>query len=106
MPDINIIKTLSLKFQKAFDKGEIDKLYLKMYETAESIAVSETKLYMNKVAMEFREKLRSVENDEETPELHLSKIADYRNTRIQFHLDQMYKLLELYAKSKNTTPQT
>jgi len=102
MPDINIVKNLSLEIQKAFDKGEIDKLYKRMYETAESIAARETRLYMGKVVLEWKEKIRLPDKDYETPESRLSKIADYRNNRIQFHLDQMYKLLELYAKSKSS----
>jgi len=101
MPDINIIKNLSLKFQKAFDRGEIDKLYTKMYETAESIAVQETKLYMQKLLLKWQEELGLSDKDGETPQSEVRKMLDFRNSRIQFHLDQMYKLLELYAKSKS-----
>ena len=49
MPDINIIKNLSVKLQKAFDRGEIDKLYTKMYKTAEHIAAGETIVYMQTI---------------------------------------------------------
>jgi hypothetical protein len=107
MPDINIIKNLSLKFQKAFDRGEIDKLYKKMYETAENIATKETKAYIVTMRQEyFEKKLGLADSQEKKPHLLLSNIPNFKSSRIQFHLDQMYRLLELYAKSKSIVPQT
>jgi hypothetical protein len=105
IPDINIVKYLSVNIKKAFDKGEIDKLYKQMYETAESIAKKETLEYVNKTMLEYQEKTFGIGGtDKENSLLIVSKIPDYKNNRIQFHLDQMYKLLELYAKSKNIIP--
>ncbi len=100
--DVNIIKNLSLKFQKAFERGEIDKLYKQMYQTAESIAKKETSEYVNKTLLEYQEKMFGIGGkDKENSQLIISRIPDYKNNRIQFHLDYMFKLLELYAKSKS-----
>jgi len=103
MPDVNIVKYLSVNIKKAFDKGEIDKLYMAMYKTAKNIAVEETKNYMITMRQEyFEKKFGLADSRGEEPHLLLSKIAEYRSGRIQFHLDQMFKLLDLYAKSKSS----
>jgi hypothetical protein len=86
MPDINIFKNFSFspKFQKAFDKGEIDKLYRNMYRTAESIAVVETRLYISQKSLEAQEKEFGIGGKtEDNSTFIMSKIADYRNERIK-----------------------
>jgi hypothetical protein len=101
MPDINIVKYLSVNIKKAFDKGEIDKVYRDMYVTAEKIANVEYNNYRIQFRQEYIEKKMRLSSQNKDNELHLSNIYKYRNERIQFHLDQMYRLLELYAKSKS-----
>ena len=100
-PDVNIIKNLSLKFQKAFDKGEIDKLYLEIYMKAEEIAEVETANFKIQMGQQCFESEYGLSDSKEEIKWQPSKILEYRNSRIQFHIDQMFKLLELYAKSKN-----
>ncbi len=102
----NIIGNLSLNIKKLFDKGEIDKLYKQMYSTALSIAARETLDYINKMALKDKEQRFGIGGKNKgKPGFIISKIPDYENGRIQFHLDQMFKLLELYAKSKSVTSQ-
>ncbi len=102
VPDINIVKYLSLNIKKAFDKGEIDKVYRDIYDTAVSFAARDTKPYVDKTMLKWQEELRSHTDNLESPASRVCKMVDYKNERIQFHLDQMYKLLELYAKSKSS----
>jgi hypothetical protein len=100
MPDINIIKNLRIDIKKAFDKGDIDKLYTKMYQLADENAVSDLRRYS---AMKQAELLHRVNKGDEpaTESLKFVKqLHDYRNKRFKFHLDSMFRLLELYIKSK------
>jgi hypothetical protein len=106
MPDINIVKYLSVNIKKAFDKGEIDKVYRDMYNTAEIIAAEETRHFMNKMLLEWQEKMFGIGGNQEDTEPSFTIIPEYKSKRIQFHLDQMYRLLELYAKSKSINSQT
>jgi len=101
-PDIKIIETFSLKILKVFDRGEIDRLYQGMYDTAEHIAATETRLYKAQVLLEWRNELLTSETPRETSESRFNRVAEYRKNRLQFHLDQMSKLLQLYVKSKET----
>ena len=55
MPDVNVIKNLTLSFKKSFDKGEIEKLYDKKYDVAQSRAAQETQDFMNKMILEHNE---------------------------------------------------
>jgi hypothetical protein len=102
MPDINIVKYLSVNIKKAFDKGEIDKLYKAMYKTANNIASEETRNYLITFRQKYFEKKFGLDSSESNNQgFLLSKIPEYKSQRIQFHLDHMFKLLELYVKSKN-----
>lgn len=100
MPDINIIKFLSVNIKKAFDKGEIDKVYKSIYATANGIAAEETKTYMISMRQKYLENKVGFTKSEEDKHLLLSKIPDYKNERIQFHIEQMFRLLDLYVSSK------
>jgi hypothetical protein len=100
MPDINIIKNLRIDIKKAFDKGDIDKLYTKMYQLADENAVADLRRYS---AMKKAELLHKVNkgDDPATESLKLVKqLHDYRSKRFKFHLDSMFRLLELYVQSK------
>lgn len=91
--------------KKAFDKGDIDKLYSKMYQVADSLSASETRRYIAKKGIEFSEKMIThlANKNGESHTLRLTKqISNYRNNRLKFHLDYMFRLLELYVKSKTT----
>ena len=106
MPDIKIVPTLTLDFKKSFDKGDIDRLYQKMYRLAANLAAEETKRYIIKTHIEDKEQeFGMARKGKRTPHL-LSRIPNYTNRRIKFHLEQMYKLLELYAKSKSANAPT
>jgi len=98
MPDINIIKNLTIDIKKAFDKGDIDKLYTKIYQVADENAVADLRRYS---AMKRAELLQRI-NRGDAPETlkFVKQLQNYRNKRFKFHLDHMFRLLELYVKSK------
>lgn len=98
MADFNVIN-LKIDLRKAFDKGKIDQVYLKMYSQAEKIAQLETFNHAKRMDLE-----RSVKPDKNTPIgilLGYKSMENYKKKRIEFHMNQMNKLLELYAKSKS-----
>ena len=109
----NIVGNLKIDIRKLFDKGEIDKLYWKMYLVADELSYIETKRWMAKRAGEWRElladklaeRLSNREKDtlgdgELNRLMSVKPLANYRNKRLKVHLDYMFRLLELYVKSK------
>jgi len=103
MPDFPIIKIdkLSFDLKKLFDKGQIDKLYEKIYRLSVKIAEEETERYITKIFVEDEEREFGLLPKLKPEKQSDTRIPKYTEKRIQFHLDQMYKLLELYAKSKS-----
>ena len=107
--DFNITKfNIPIHIKKAFDKGEIDKVYKEMYFLADDLAVIETKRYMARKGSEFLDqKIRETKGGGNRQEGWASKtskqISVYRDRRLKYHIDNMYKLLELYTKAKTTT---
>jgi len=80
---------------KFLKKGEIDKIYSRMYETAKNIAEKETNSYLKEKVKEIIEKALKTGDDS------LSEYEErYKRKRISFHMRQQMKLLEIYAKQK------
>ena len=93
--DFNIFKIKTKNLIKLFARGDISRLYEKMYSVAESIAAHETDRYTRRKLREFVRKNQS--------KLEASKQIDkYRQQRLNFHLNQMYRLIELRAKQSES----
>ena len=90
MIDVSLIKNLRINLKKTFDKGEVHKVYQKMYNEAERIAKIETSKYRIKIIDRYT-RGKDISN---------RMILDYHNGRIEFHMKRMNRLLELYAISK------
>jgi hypothetical protein len=104
----NIVGNLTLDLKKLFDKGEIDKLYTKMYQLADENAVSDLQRYSAMKRAELLRKMNELvmnpqDGDPAAEKLKfVRQLHDYRSKRFKFHLDSMFRLLELYVKSKST----
>jgi hypothetical protein len=106
MPKINIVENivgnLTLDLKKLFDKGEIDKLYNKMYEVADTIAGSEAARYENLKRLEHYHELSISDPRGPMPSTLkvVRQVRKFRNTRLDLHLRNMCHLLEIYAQAK------
>jgi len=106
MPKINIVENivgnLTLDMKKLFDKGEIDLLYSRMYEVADTIALGEAARYENLKRLEFNREYLSSDPRGPAPDTLkvVRQVRKFRNTRLDFHLRNMCHLLEIYAQSK------
>jgi hypothetical protein len=104
MPDFPILKfnTLSLDLKKLFDKGQIDRLYEKMYRLAVKIAKEETERYILKINAEDEEREVGLRQKVSAERQSVTRIPNFTDKRIQFHLDNMFRLMELYVKLKSS----
>jgi len=104
--DINIAKfEIPIHIRKAFDQGKIDKVYEAMYLLADELAAADTRRYMAKKPLEFYdEKMQEMEDADSKktswPSRVSKQIFSYRERRFKYHMDNMYRVLELYVGSK------
>ena len=98
----NIVGSLNIEFKDLFDKGEIDRLYSRMYEVADTKALGEAARYERIKRLELnREFFVSDPRDLAHDTIKLAKqVEKYRITRLTLYLNQMCHLVELYAQSK------
>jgi hypothetical protein len=98
----NIVGSLNIEFKDLFDKGEIDRLFSRIYEVADEKALGEAARYEKIKRLELRREF--FVNDPRGPApdpLKLAKQAEkYRITRLTFYLKLMGHWVELYAQSK------
>lgn len=102
----NLVGNLTLNMKKLFDKGEIDQLYSKMYEVADTIALGEAAKYENLKRLELNREFSVSDPRGPAPDTlkFVKQVQKFRNTRVDFHLHNMCQLLELYVQSKNKSP--
>jgi hypothetical protein len=102
LPDFNIAKfNVPISVKKAFDKGKIADSYRQMYVVADELASIEAgRRQTQKTAEYFDSKYGSAE-DATQPSMIMvqSRIIDYKNKRVDYHMKNMMHLLELYAES-------
>ncbi|MBU2520578.1 MAG: hypothetical protein KKB03_05055 [Nanoarchaeota archaeon] len=96
MVDVNLIKNFKISLKKAFDKGEIETVYERMYNIAEKLAIHEAKKWAK--SEDYETLLNKMKRDNKNP---YREFLSYRNKRIKFHMNEMCRLLELYVKTKN-----
>jgi len=99
----NIVGNLTVNMNKLFDKGEIDQLYSRMYEVAERRATLEAGRYLSIQKQELRQEWYAGDPQGLGPDVlkYSKRVEKYRNTRLNFHLNEMRNLLELYVQSKD-----
>lgn len=91
--------------KKAFDQGKIEEVYNKICMCADEWAAKDTERYISKIPLEYideeMQEMDGAEPQKGSRSLRVAnKISDYREQRFQYHLGNMFKLLELYVKAK------
>jgi len=105
--DVNIAKLeIPIHIRKAFDQGRIDKVYEAMYILADRLAATDTRRCMDKKPLEFYDEkiqeIKSADSKKTSWPYRISKqIFSYRQRRFIYHLDYVYRVLELYVASKS-----
>ena len=86
-----------------FNRGQIDRLYTKLYEIADKLSNKELVRYCSVRHSEFTWLVVSDKDcknrQPKYPAIAL-QMLDYKNKRLKFHLEQMRGLLEVYSKAK------
>lgn len=74
------------------------KIYSKMYSTAKSIALEETKVYTKKMFWKDFEGKYIEKKDERV--ISVAKQHEYYEKRLSYHLNKMYRLIPLLLEKK------
>lgn len=108
LSDFPIAKfNIPISIQKAFDKGKIADSYRKMYIVADKLATAEANRLLAQRRIEY---FHSRPGPEETgvgtkpeaiPEI-TKDVSDYRNQRVDYHMDNMIRMLEMHTKSRQS----
>jgi hypothetical protein len=102
--DFNLAKfTIPISIQKSFDKGEIEKVYQKMYRVADELSHEDARKYLLKKSTRYKElKYLNPEKNLESSSISsvFSQAHEYMERRFKIHMDNMIHILELYVESK------
>lgn len=83
---------------KLFRQGKISKLYSEMYSIAEEFAIHEVNIKKGIIMQKLDKRL----NPNEYFGKYIEKISDYRDKRLNYHMNEMKKLLEMGLKDEKT----
>ena len=102
---INIERVIFQPFKKnifSLARGGVDKLYSNMYRLAEDIAIHEMKKYDLRVhsSSMLKDVLRHEKHDDFI-DLQ-EKVSDFRNERLQHHMDEMKEILFKYLETEKS----
>ena len=81
-------------FAKLFKKGDVSALYRKMYSLAEDLAIDEMQKRQSLILSNIESKL-PVKN---LAQEYINELIGYKGKRIQYHMDEMNKLLKLRSE--------
>jgi len=106
LPDFNIAKfNIPISVKKAFDKGKIPVSYEQMYQVAERLAVRDSKTFRAQKMLEyFGGKMRprgrpGVSTSSGSVDKMTKEIQEYENQRLDYHMNNMIRMLEMYVTS-------
>lgn len=97
LPDFNIAKfEIPVSIKKALNKGKIADSYKEMYLVADELATVDSTRFQILKTMEYKDAIRQNANTESITEI-LVKVEHYKNERLDYHMQNMIRLLEIYA---------
>ena len=106
LPDFNIAKfNIPVSIQRAFDKGKISESYRQMYSIADKLATGEANQLLDQKKTEYLHLRltprgrRGVDTKSEIPEIQ-KEVLDYKIERLDFHMNNMIRMLEIHITSK------
>ena len=97
--DFNLAKfNIPISIRKSFNEGKIADSYREMFSVAVELASIEAEARKSQKCGEY---LGNVLNKDQ-PSLGkiMKRVVDYQNKRIEYHMNNMMHLLELYAQSR------
>jgi len=102
---INIERVILQPFKKnifSLARGGIDKLYLRMYQLAEELAIHEMKKYDLRIHTRslYKTVMRTGEHDDYS-ELQ-EKVSIFRAERLQHRMDEMKEILYKYLETEKS----
>ena len=97
---VNILNIDFSNLVRLFRKGDITKVYSKMYDLAEYIAIHEMKLYRLLLQNEMDEMKKAGFHPKDIASEYTKKSYEYKKERIQTHIKEMKELLVLHLKEK------
>jgi hypothetical protein len=97
--DFNLAKfNVPVSVQRAFDKGKVADSYREMYLVAVELASTEAKV---RQSQKYAEYARNILNEDQPSLGKLMKgVVGYQGRRIDYHMKNMIRVLELYAESR------
>lgn len=97
--DFNLAKfNIPISIRREFDKGKIADSYRQMYQVAVELASVEAKV---RQFQKYAEYARNILNEDQPSLGKLMKgVVGYQSKRIDYHMNNMMHLLELYAQSR------
>jgi len=81
-------------------RGRVDKLYENMYMVAEDLAVHEMLKYEKELNFSNIYKEETFKEGSDDIDEENKKISDYRNQRLEFHMNEMKELLNKILESE------
>lgn len=94
---------IPIKILKDFDKGQIDKIYEQFYHLANHLAALDAQRDIPITAADLlAEKQKADYKPGSWANDSLKRITAYRKRRFQYHMEYMFRALELYASSKQS----
>ncbi len=106
LSEFNLAKfSIPISIKKAFEKGKIDDTYRRMYVVADELALFEAKrISEQSYRDDMLKKLFKGSQNENTPAPTLNDplkvLVEYREKRLDYHMQNMIHLLEVYAKQR------
>jgi hypothetical protein len=93
MPDFNLFNLDFSNLAKLMSKGRVDTVYYKMYRVADKLTKEDFQRFKLEV-------LAKSDKFKDTSEFALT-LSNFFNERIEFHMNEMKKLLEMSMKNQS-----
>lgn len=87
---------INLNIQKLFLKGDIARVYSKMYSIAEEIAIHEVKQKQHSLINKADRRFKKTKDIFSFPD----EVSKYKEKRIQHHINEMKELLKMREELK------
>lgn len=102
--DFSMFKfNIPVSITKEFAKGKIDRLYRDMYRVADELSTADATRFMSKKTADYFDSFIRELGDKSQPASTAGiqqQIADYKSKRLDYHINKMIHLLELYVQTK------
>lgn len=81
-------------------RGDVVRLYQRMYQLAESIALHEMRKFESRIRFNKMYRKATLKGEYDDEEVILEKISNYRDERLKYHMEQMKEILYKYLEAE------